>query len=177
MSAIETHDMARRVEPETFWPPADALLETADAIRAVLGSNWPRPARQWRFCLATPAHYGLHDVRVFIDAQAHPDDERACLDAGAAIIEAAPSRVELRPGSAVYTWSGERSDDWLAALAAFAACDFDLHDALTLALAWRGEAQPADLAAEGCARRRRAIDRPGRCRTRRAQSSPRMPMR
>lgn len=140
MSAIEMQDRARRVDPETFWPPADALLGTADAIRAVLGTNWPRPAQAWRFCLATPARYGPRDVRVFIDAQAHPDDARACLAAGAAIIEAAPSRVELRTASAVYAWSGERSDDWLAALAAFAACDFDLHDALTLALAWRGEA-------------------------------------
>ncbi|RKP45724.1 thiamine phosphate synthase [Pararobbsia silviterrae] len=129
-----------RVDSEAFWPPADELLEAADDIRASLGSNWPAPARKLRFCLSAPTRPSPTDVRVLIDASAHPDERRAWLEAGAAIIEAAPARVELRTASEVYAWSGERSDDWLAALAAFCACDFALHDALTLALAWRPDA-------------------------------------
>ena len=127
------------VDRDAFWPPADDWLEAADGIRAVLGEHWPPAARRWRFCLSSPATFGTGDVRVLIDAAAHPDEEREWLAAGAAVIEAAPTRVTLRIGAAEFAWSGERSDDWLAALAAFAACDFELHDALTLALAWRGD--------------------------------------
>ena len=134
------------VDRNTFWPPADELLETADVIRARLGESWPAPMSAWRFCLTPPAHFGAGDVRVLIDAKAHPDEERAWLKAGAAIIEAAPKRVELRLGEAIHTWSGPRSDDWLAALAAFIACDFGLHDALTLALAWIGTDSAAAVA-------------------------------
>jgi thiamine-phosphate pyrophosphorylase len=140
MSAANVVNDVARIDRDAFWPPADEVLEAADGIRALLGRAWPEPARTWRFCLSTPSTIGRNDVRVLIDAQPHPDERRAWLAAGAAIVEAAPERVELRIGEAVYAWSGTRSDDWLAALAAFAACDFDLHDALTLALAWRGDA-------------------------------------
>jgi thiamine-phosphate pyrophosphorylase len=134
------------IDRDTFWPPADELLEAADAIRARLGQDWPAPTGRLRLCLSAAPEFGPGDVRVFIDAKPHRDEERLWLAAGAAVIEAAPERVELRVGAEVRVFSGARSDDWLAALAAFAACDFVLHDALTLALAWRpGSSWPVDL--------------------------------
>ncbi|CAB3795936.1 thiamine phosphate synthase [Pararobbsia alpina] len=131
------------IDRDIFWPPADELLEAADAIRAHLGKDWPAPSGRLRLCLSAAPEFGPGDVRVFIDAKSHPDEERLWLAAGAAVIEAAPERVELRVGTDVRAFSGERSDDWLAALAAFAACDFSLHDALTLALAWRPNPSPS----------------------------------
>jgi thiamine-phosphate pyrophosphorylase len=141
------------VDRNVFWPPADALLETADAIRAGLGSDWPAATGRLRLCLSASPEFGPGDVRVFIDTKPHPDAERRWLEAGAAVIEAAPDRVELRLGGEVFAFSGERSDDWLAALAAFSACDFGLRDALTLALAWR----PASASALATGRKAAAI--------------------
>ena len=53
--------------------------------------------------------------------------------------------MTLHRGDERFALEGEWSDDWLAALAAFLDCNFEPHDALTLALAWRaGDENKAD---------------------------------
>ncbi len=128
------------IDRDTFWPPADELLEAADAIRARLARELAGEREALAFL---PEFSG--PVRPGRCARADRCEAASRRGAGLARRgrrdhRAAPERVELREGTRVRAWSGKRSDDWLAALAAFAACDFDLHDALTLALAWRGRA-------------------------------------
>jgi thiamine-phosphate pyrophosphorylase len=150
--------IGRRAGEALFWPPADELDETADAIRARLG-NWPRPAAAARICLAEPVQPGPGDLLVLGDGPAEAPRQAAWLAAwlaaGAGVLEVEPATVTLRLGGATYALQGERSDDWLAALAAFLDCDFTVPDALCLALAWRSgdaatatavDAWPADLA-------------------------------
>ncbi|KND58769.1 Thiamin-phosphate pyrophosphorylase [Candidatus Burkholderia verschuerenii] len=121
---------------EVFWPPADELVEVAERIRARLG-EWPDVSTRWRVCLTVPESPGAQDVIVFTEP--HDADIDALLHAGAAVIEAHGERVTLRRGEARFALQGARSDDWLAALAAFLDCNFEPHDALVLALAWRAE--------------------------------------
>lgn len=57
---------------------------------------------------------------------------------GAKVIDVSGPATILLADGVRYVLDGERGDDWLPALAAFADCGFALHDALCLALAWRG---------------------------------------
>jgi thiamine-phosphate pyrophosphorylase len=119
---------------EIFWPPADELTEVAERIRSRLG-EWPAASKEWRICLTAPDAHGANDLIVFTE-QHGADVDRLIAD-GAAVLEAHGERAVLRRGDERFVLEGERSDDWLAALAAFLDCDFEPHDALTLALAWR----------------------------------------
>ncbi|WP_250440237.1 thiamine phosphate synthase [Caballeronia sp. AZ1_KS37] len=115
---------------EVFWPPADELTEVAERIRARLG-EWPTAETRWRICLTAPESPQASDIIVFNE----PHDVAA--NGAAAILEAHGDRVTLRRGDERFALEGEWSDDWLSALAAFLDCNFEPHDALTLALAWR----------------------------------------
>jgi thiamine-phosphate pyrophosphorylase len=134
---------------EIFWPPADELTEVAERIRTRLG-DWPAAASPWRICLMTPDDHGANDLIVFTED--HGDDVERLLADNAAVLETHGSRAVLRLKGARYVLEGERSDDWLAALAAFLDCNFEPHDALVLALAWRSgdesreDAWPVDFA-------------------------------
>jgi thiamine-phosphate pyrophosphorylase len=119
---------------EIFWPPADELTEVAERIRGRLG-DWPAASTQWRICLTPPEAHGASDLIVFTET--HGADVERLLADGAAVLEAHGGRAVLRRGDARFVLEGEWSDDWLAALAAFLDCDFEPHDALVLALAWR----------------------------------------
>jgi thiamine-phosphate pyrophosphorylase len=119
---------------EIFWPPADELMEVAERIRARLG-QWPAAEKQWRICLTPPDARGANDLIVMTEPRAG-DVERLVAD-GAAVLEMHAGRARLHLGGERYALSGEWSDDWLAALAAFLDCNFEPHDALVLALAWR----------------------------------------
>ncbi|SAK85316.1 thiamine-phosphate pyrophosphorylase [Caballeronia hypogeia] len=130
---------------EVFWPPADELIEVAERIRARLG-EWPAAETRWRICLAIPETPKADDLIVFTE----PEQTIAAGDA--AVLEAHDGRVTLHRGGERFALEGEWSDDWLAALAAFLDCNFEPHDALTLALAWRSgdenkdDAWPVDFA-------------------------------
>ncbi|SAL46341.1 thiamine phosphate synthase [Caballeronia humi] len=119
---------------EIFWPPADELTEVAERIRGRLG-EWPAASTQWRICLTPPEAHGASDLIVFTET--HGADVERLLADGAAVLEAHGGRAVLRREDARFVLEGEWSDDWLAALAAFLDCDFEPHDALVLALAWR----------------------------------------
>ncbi|KMZ13248.1 Thiamin-phosphate pyrophosphorylase [Candidatus Burkholderia humilis] len=131
---------------EVFWPPVDELVEVAERIRARLG-EWPAASTRWRICLTVPDSPGADDLLVLTESES---DKAA--HGGAAIIEVHEKRVVLTRGEECYALEGERSDDWLVALAAFLDCNFDPHDALVLALAWRSgdeakdDAWPVDFA-------------------------------
>jgi thiamine-phosphate pyrophosphorylase len=135
---------------EVFWPPADELVEVAERIRARLG-DWPAASARWRICLTLPETAGAADLIVFTEP--HDADVDRLVHAGAAVLDVHGARMTLRRGDARFALEGEWSDDWLAALAAFLDCDFEPHDALVLALAWRAgdetkeDAWPADFAA------------------------------
>ncbi|WP_277186006.1 thiamine phosphate synthase [Caballeronia sp. BR00000012568055] len=133
------------LDREVFWPPADELVEVAERIRARLG-EWPASATRWRVCLTTPESPGAQDLIVF--AESHDADIERLTRAGSAVLEAHGERATLHRGDSLYILEGERSDDWLAALAAFLDCNFEPHDALVLALAWRtgDDAWPIDFA-------------------------------
>jgi thiamine-phosphate pyrophosphorylase len=130
---------------EVFWPPADELIEVAERIRARLG-EWPAASTRWRICLTVPDAPGAQDLLVFTE----PFQDLPA--GGAATIEMHEKRVVLMRGDERFALEGEWSDDWLAAFAAFLDCNFDPHDALVLALAWRtgdeakDDAWPVDFA-------------------------------
>ncbi|BAO87520.1 MULTISPECIES: thiamine phosphate synthase [Caballeronia] len=127
---------------EVFWPPADELTEVAERIRARLGA-WPAAETRWRVCLTAPEAPSATDLIVFTEA--HDADTARLAKSGAAVLDAHGGRVTLRRGGEIFALEGEWSDDWLAALAAFLDCNFEPHDALTLALAWRaGDENKAD---------------------------------
>lgn len=151
---------------ELFWPPADALTAAAERIRAQLG-DWPRsmptPVQRWRFCLAIPSYDEANSAPgadadtacgdvIVLSAQV-PDSAvvDACLRRGAAVLDVVGDATILWAGGARFVLQGRRSEDYLAALAAFVDCGFALHDALTLALAWRGwdEGRGLDERADG----------------------------
>jgi thiamine-phosphate pyrophosphorylase len=113
---------------EVFWPPADELLESAEAIRRRLG-DWPAASKAWRVCLSTP------DTARGGDLIVGGPRELATDGVGALAIE--PGRATLHLGGAQYALEGEWSDDSLPAFAAFLDCGFEPHDALVLAFAWR----------------------------------------
>jgi thiamine-phosphate pyrophosphorylase len=133
---------------EVFWPPADELLEVAERIRARLG-DWPAASTRWRICLTAPESAGAQDLIVLTEPR---ESDPGALAGDAAVLEAHGSRVTLTRKGARFVLDGERSDDWLAALAAFLDCNFEPHDALVLALAWRtgdeskDDAWPVDFA-------------------------------
>jgi thiamine-phosphate pyrophosphorylase len=134
---------------EVFWPPADELVEVAERIRARLG-EWPAASTRWRVCLTVPEKAGEEDLIVFTES--HRNDVDRLVRGGAAVLEARDGRATLRRGDARFALEGEWSDDWIAALAAFLDCNFEPHDALVLALAWRtgdenrDDAWPTDFA-------------------------------
>ncbi|GGD95605.1 thiamine phosphate synthase [Caballeronia grimmiae] len=134
---------------EVFWPPADELIEVAERIRARLG-DWPAASTRWRICLTPPESPGAQDLVVFTEA--HDIDVESIEAGGAAVVEAQGERVTLTRAGDRFVLEGSRSDDWLAALAAFLDCNFEPHDALVLALAWRSgdeakeDAWPVDYA-------------------------------
>ncbi|BAN24274.1 thiamine-phosphate pyrophosphorylase [Caballeronia insecticola] len=137
---------------EVFWPPADELVEVAERIRARLG-EWPAAATRWRICLTAPEAPKADDLIVFTEAhEAHEADTERLAQSGAAVLDADGRRVTLRRGDERFVLEGDWSDDWLAALAAFLDCNFEPHDALVLALAWRAgdenkdDAWPVDFA-------------------------------
>jgi thiamine-phosphate pyrophosphorylase len=135
---------------EVFWPPADELVEVAERIRARLG-DWPAAETRWRICLTAPEAPAAGDLIVFTEP--HDADIGRLLTAGAAVLDAHGGRVTLDRGDERFALEGECSDDWLAALAAFLDCNFEPHDALVLAMAWRAgdetrdDAWPTDFAA------------------------------
>ncbi|KND54673.1 Thiamin-phosphate pyrophosphorylase [Candidatus Paraburkholderia kirkii] len=127
---------------EVFWPPADELIEVAERIRARLG-EWPAAETRWRICLTAPEAPRAGDLIVFTEP--HDADARRLASGGAAVLEAHGACVTLHRGDARFALKGQWSDDWLAALAAFLDCNFEPHDALVLALAWRaGDENKAD---------------------------------
>ncbi|GJH14139.1 thiamine phosphate synthase [Caballeronia novacaledonica] len=127
---------------EVFWPPADELIEVAERIRARLG-EWPAAETRWRICLTAPESPKAGDL--IVAAELHDADSVRLLASGAAVLDARDGRVTLNRGHERFALEGEWSDDWLAALAAFLDCNFEPHDALTLALAWRaGDENKAD---------------------------------
>ncbi|CAL8472825.1 thiamine phosphate synthase [Caballeronia sp. S22] len=127
---------------EVFWPPADELIEVAERIRARLG-EWPAAETRWRICLTAPESPKAGDL--IVAAESHDADSARLLASGAAVLDARDGRVTLHRGDERFALEGEWSDDWLAALAAFLDCNFEPHDALTLALAWRaGDENKAD---------------------------------
>jgi thiamine-phosphate pyrophosphorylase len=127
---------------EVFWPPADELIEVAERIRARLG-EWPTAETRWRICLTAPESPKAGDL--IVAAELHDADTGRLLASGAAVLDARDGRVTLLRGDERFALEGEWSDDWLAALAAFLDCNFEPHDALTLALAWRaGDENKAD---------------------------------
>jgi thiamine-phosphate pyrophosphorylase len=127
---------------EVFWPPADELIEVAERIRARLG-EWPAAETRWRICLTAPESPKAGDL--IVAAELHDADSARLLASGAAVLDARDGRVTLHRGNERFALEGEWSDDWLAALAAFLDCNFEPHDALTLALAWRaGDENKAD---------------------------------
>ena len=134
---------------EVFWPPADELVEVAERIRARLG-EWPAAETRWRICLTAPESPAKGDLIVFTEPR--EADALRLAKTGAAVLEAHGGRVVLLRGDERFALEGEWSDDWLAALAAFLDCNFEPHDALTLALAWRAgdekkdDAWPVDFA-------------------------------
>jgi thiamine-phosphate pyrophosphorylase len=134
---------------EVFWPPADELVEVAERIRARFG-EWPAAETRWRICLTAPEAPKSGDLIVFTEP--HDADIGRLAENGAAVLEAHGARVTLRRGEERFALEGEWSDDWLAALAAFLDCNFEPHDALVLALAWRAgdenkdDAWPVDFA-------------------------------
>jgi thiamine-phosphate pyrophosphorylase len=139
---------------EIFWPPADELTEAAERIRARLG-DWPRAAAPWRVCLTPPDTPRAGDVVVVTGKSDDEADRRNWLAAGAAVIEADANRASIQIGANRHTLVGPLAEDWLAALAGFLDCGFDVVDALVLALAWRDgdeadatrdDAWPVDLA-------------------------------
>ncbi|KNH04349.1 Thiamin-phosphate pyrophosphorylase [Candidatus Burkholderia brachyanthoides] len=138
---------------EVFWPPADELVEVAERIRAKLG-EWPVASARWRICLTVPDAPAAQDLIVFTEP--HDADAGILLHAGAAMLETHGDRVTLRRGEARFALQGERSADWLTALAAFLDCNFEPHDAFVLALAWRtgdenhDDAWPTDFATFPC---------------------------
>ncbi|WP_250465823.1 MULTISPECIES: thiamine phosphate synthase [unclassified Caballeronia] len=120
---------------EVLWPPADELIEVAERIRARLG-EWPAPPTRWRICLTVPDTPSAQDLLVVNEPYAADN---------ATVLEAYERRVILLHAGARHVLEGERSDDWLAALAAFLDCNFEPHDALVLAMAWRaGDEQKED---------------------------------
>ncbi|KMQ81206.1 Thiamin-phosphate pyrophosphorylase [Candidatus Burkholderia pumila] len=124
---------------EVFWPPADELTEVAEKIRARLG-EWPAASTRWRICLTMPDAPGAQDLIVFTE----PRSENFSVGE-AAVIEAYGGRAVFNRADACYALEGEWSDNWLDALAAFLDCNFDPHDALVLAMAWRsGDEQKDD---------------------------------
>jgi thiamine-phosphate pyrophosphorylase len=126
---------------EVFWPPADELIEVAERIRARLG-EWPAAETRWRICLTAPESPKAGDLIVI---EAHDADAARLAKSGAAVLDAREGRVTLYRGDERFALEGEWADDWLAALAAFLDCNFEPHDALTLALAWRaGDENKAD---------------------------------
>jgi thiamine-phosphate pyrophosphorylase len=126
---------------EVFWPPADELIEVAERIRARLGA-WPAAETRWRICLTAPESPKAGDLIVI---EAHDADAARLAQSGAAVLDAREGRVTLYRGDERFALEGEWADDWLAALAAFLDCNFEPHDALTLALAWRaGDENKAD---------------------------------
>lgn len=129
------------LDREVFWPPTDELIEVAERIRARLG-EWPSVSTRWRICLTVPEAPGAQDLIVFTES--HQSDVDTLVLAGAAVVEAHGERVTLRRGDARFVLEGERSDDWLAALAVFLDCNFEPHDALVLALAWRTGGESRD---------------------------------
>lgn len=127
---------------EVFWPPADELIEVAERIRARLG-EWPAAETRWRICLTAPESPKAGDL--IVAAESHNADSERLLASGAAVLDARDGRVTLHRGDERFALEGDWSDDWLAALAAFLDCNFEPHDALTLALAWRtGDENKAD---------------------------------
>ncbi|MDR5855581.1 thiamine phosphate synthase [Caballeronia sp. LZ062] len=133
---------------EVFWPPADELVEVAERIRARLG-DWPAASTRWRICLTAPEAPGAQDLIVLTEPR---ESDSGALPGGAAVLEAHGSRMTLTRDGERFVLDGERSDDWLAALAAFLDCNFEPHNALVLALAWRtgdeskDDAWPVDFA-------------------------------
>jgi thiamine-phosphate pyrophosphorylase len=143
---------------EIFWPPADALTEAAERIRARLG-DWPRGAAPWRICLTPPDAPRAGDLVVMAgghDDRANDTRYRAeWFAAGAGVIEADAGGARLTMDGERHALAGPLAEDWLAALASFLDCGFDARDALVLALAWRDgdeadttrdDAWPRDLA-------------------------------
>ncbi|WP_250514089.1 thiamine phosphate synthase [Caballeronia sp. INDeC2] len=127
---------------EVFWPPADELIEVAERIRARLG-EWPAAETRWRICLTAPESPKAGDLIVLTES--HDAHSELLANSGAALLDARDGRVTLHRGDERFALEGEWSDDWLAALAAFLDCNFEPHDALTLALAWRaGDENKAD---------------------------------
>jgi thiamine-phosphate pyrophosphorylase len=114
---------------EIFWPPADELLEASERIRRRLG-DWPAVSKQWRICLSAPDRPLKGDLVV-------GSGSREMAAKGVGLLDATAGRATLNLDGVEYALEGERSDDWLAALAAFLDCGFEPHDALVLALAWR----------------------------------------
>ncbi len=131
---------------EVFWPPADELVEVAERIRARVG-DWPAADARWRICLTVPESPGAQDLLVFTES-----NHDAAAATGAAVLEVRGNRAVLTRGESRFVVEGEKSDDWLAALAAFLDCNFEPHDALVLAFAWhsgddaKADAWPIDFA-------------------------------
>ena len=123
-------------EREIFWPPADALTEAAERIRARLG-DWSRASAPWRICLTAPDAPRAGDLIVVADEEDHSRSIDGWLAQGAGVIVASAFGAALAVGGARCALEGALAEDWLAALAGFLDCGFDAHDALVLALAWR----------------------------------------
>jgi thiamine-phosphate pyrophosphorylase len=121
---------------EIFWPPADALTEAAERIRARLG-DWPRAVAPWRICLTPPDAPRAGDLVIVaggLDERVERDKYSA---SGVALIEARANGLCLTMDGKRHVLAGPLAEDWLAALAGFLDCGFDARDALVLALAWR----------------------------------------
>jgi len=137
------------LDREVFWPPADELVEVAERIRARLG-DWPAASTRWRICLTAPESPGAQDLIVYTEPR--ESDVESLARGGAAVLDAHNSRATLTRNGERFALEGGWSDDWLAALAAFLDCNFEPHDALVLALAWRSgdetkdDAWPVDFA-------------------------------
>ncbi|CAG7603353.1 thiamine phosphate synthase [Candidatus Vallotia tarda] len=123
---------------EVFYPTSDKLLKTAKKIRAGLG-DWPCARQPVHICFVPPPWpLGYHDVIIATDTQPSSVDAAFWIDSGAAVLDASARTVtRLYQGHTLRILEASRCADWIAALAAFIDCGYDLHDALCLALAWR----------------------------------------
>ncbi|GAM52101.1 thiamine phosphate synthase [Mycoavidus cysteinexigens] len=131
--SISPHTVAGQT---TFWPLDNALRATATRIRARLG-QWPSPSIPWRLCRAVPSSIEAHDLIILYSTTDAAQAESSYFSAAAGVLTVADKTISLQCGDKIYSLAGARSNDWLAAFAAFLDCNFMPHDALVLAHAWR----------------------------------------
>ncbi|MCM2549569.1 thiamine phosphate synthase [Burkholderia glumae] len=130
---------------DMFWPPVDDLAAAAERIRARLG-EWPARRAPMRICVAAPERAQPGDLLVVTSGDAEAGRAAEVIAAGGAALEIDERHATLTHAGARYalTAAAPLADDWIAALAAFADCGFEAHDALVLALAWRDGDEAAD---------------------------------